>query len=143
MTEAECIFCKIVAGTAPGVRIYEDDSVIAILDIFPWARGHSLVIPRNHAATIWDVSSEDAEAVMRAAHRLAPALRDTVGAEGMNLLQSNGRAAWQTVDHLHLHLIPRWADDALVPPGTSSKADPDELRKTADRIADLLGTPGD
>lgn len=139
MADADCIFCAIVAGEAPSTRVYEDDSVIAILDIFPWAKGHCLVIPRRHSSTIFDIDPEGAAAVMRAAHRLAPAIRDAVGAEGMNLLQSNGRAAWQTVDHLHLHLIPRWASDSLVPPGTSSKADPDELAATAERITEALG----
>lgn len=135
----DCIFCSIVAGTMPSTRIYEDDSVVAFLDIFPWARGHSLVIPRNHAATIFDIDAGDAEAVMRAALKIAPALKEAVGADGLNLLQSNGRAAWQTVDHFHLHLIPRWADDSLVSPGTSSKADPDDLRATAELISRALG----
>ncbi|HEX2053669.1 MAG TPA: HIT family protein [Actinomycetota bacterium] len=139
MADENCIFCKIVAGEAPSSRIYQDDDVVAILDIFPWARGHSLVIPRTHAATIFDIDPDDAAAVIRAAHRIAPALRDAVGAEGLNLLQSNGRAAWQTVDHFHLHLIPRWPDDSLVSPGTSTKADPDELRGIAGRVEERLG----
>ncbi len=141
MAGTDCIFCRIVAGNAPATRIYEDEAVIAILDIFPWARGHSLVIPRNHAATIWEITPEDAAAVMKAAHVVAPAVRDAVGAEGMNLLQSNGRAAWQTVDHLHLHLIPRWSSDSLVPPATASKGDPEEIQNTADQITERLGRP--
>lgn len=136
---SDCIFCSIVAGEAPSVRIFEDDSVVAFLDIFPWARGHSLVIPRTHAATIFEIDPGDAEAVIRAALKIAPALKEAVGADGLNLLQSNGRAAWQTVDHFHLHLIPRWADDSLVTPGTSTKADPDDLRATAELIGRELG----
>lgn len=135
----DCIFCRIVAGDAPGHLIYEDEAVVAMLDIFPWAKGHSLVIPRNHAATIWDIPAADAAAVMRAAHRLAPVLRDVAEAEGLNLLQSNGRAAWQTVDHFHLHLIPRWSGDPLVPPGTSTKGDPEVLKETARRVVEAMG----
>ena len=135
----DCIFCAIVRAEAHSTRIYEDESVVAILDIFPWTRGHALVIPRNHAATIFDITPEDAAAVMGAARRLAPALRDAVGAEGLNLLQSNGSAAWQTVDHFHLHLIPRWSDDGLVTPASASKADPGELESTAKRVVEALG----
>lgn len=136
---AACIFCRIVAGQAPSHRVYEDASVIAIMDIFPWAPGHTLVIPRTHAATIFDISADDAAAVMRAAHRLAPAVSRAVEAQGMNLLQSNGRAAWQTVDHLHLHLIPRWADDGLTPPASSSKGDPAAIEATANKVIEALG----
>lgn len=139
MADEECIFCRIVAGDAPSTRIYEDGSVVAFLDIFPWALGHSLIVPRTHAATIFDISSDDAAAVMLAARRIAPALKAAVGADGLNLLQSNGQAAWQTVDHFHMHLIPRWADDSLVSPGTSIKADPDDLRATAAKVAEALG----
>ncbi|HEX2179064.1 MAG TPA: HIT family protein [Actinomycetota bacterium] len=136
---ADCIFCAIVRGEAPSTRVYEDDKVIAILDIFPWTPGHTLVIPKHHSATIFDIGADDASAVINAARRLAPALRDAVGSEGMNLLQSNGSAAWQTVDHLHLHLIPRWSDDGLVSPASASKADPGALESTAKKIADALG----
>jgi histidine triad (HIT) family protein len=136
---ADCIFCAIVRGEAPSTRVYEDEKVIAILDIFPWTRGHTLVIPRDHAATIFDIGDEDASAVINAARRLAPALRDAVGAEGLNLLQSNGAAAWQTVDHFHLHLIPRWSNDGLVTPASGSKADPEALEATAKKVVEALG----
>jgi histidine triad (HIT) family protein len=134
-----CIFCRISAGEAPASKIYEDDEVFAIMDIFPWNPGHALVIPRTHAPTIWDISPDDAAAVMRAAHRLAPAIRDAVGADGLNLMQSNGRAAWQQVDHFHLHLIPRWADDDLVQPVSPAAGDADAIAQTAARIVEALG----
>jgi histidine triad (HIT) family protein len=133
-----CIFCRISAGEAPANKIYEDDEVFAIMDIFPWNPGHALVIPRNHAPTIWDISPDDAASVMRAAHRLAPAIRDVVGADGLNLLQSNGRAAWQQVDHFHLHLIPRWADDDLQQPVSPAAGDMDAIAETAARIVEAL-----
>lgn len=139
MASGDCIFCRISAGEAPASKIYEDDDVLAIMDIFPWNRGHALVIPRSHAATIWDISPDHAAAVMRAAHRLAPAIRDVVGADGLNLLQSNGRAAWQQVDHFHLHLIPRWADDELVQPVSPAAGDMGAIAETAARIVEALG----
>jgi histidine triad (HIT) family protein len=134
----DCIFCRISAGEAPASKIYEDERVFAIMDIFPWNRGHALVIPRSHAPTIWDITPDDAAAVIQAAHRLAPAIRDAVRADGLNLLQSNGRAAWQQVDHFHLHLIPRWADDDLVQPVSPAAGDMDAIAATAARIVEVL-----
>jgi histidine triad (HIT) family protein len=135
----DCIFCRIAAGDAPAHKIYENDSVFAIMDIFPWTEGHCLVIPKTHAPTLFDISAEDAASVMKAARDLAPALRDAVGAHGLNLLQSNGRAAWQQVDHFHLHLIPRWADDSLVQPISPAAGDMDAIEATAARILEALG----
>ena len=135
----DCIFCRIAAGEAPAGKVYEDDKVIAIMDIFPWNEGHTLVIPRAHAATIFDISPEDVAAVAEAARRLAPAIRDAVGAEGLNLVQSNGRAAWQQVDHFHLHLIPRWTDDGLVQPVSPAAGDMEKIEATAARIVETLG----
>ena len=134
----DCIFCRIAAGESPAQIVYEDDTVFAIMDIFPWAEGHTLVIPRTHAPTIWDISQDDAAAVIRAAHKLAPGLRDAVGAEGMNLLQSNGRAAWQQVDHFHLHLIPRWEGDPLVQPVSPAAGDMEAIEGTAGKIKKAL-----
>ena len=134
----DCIFCLISSGEAPAQIVYENDSVLAIMDIFPWAEGHTLVIPRNHAPTIWDVSPDDAAAVIRAAHKLAPALRDAVGADGMNLLQSNGRAAWQQVDHFHLHLIPRGEGDPLVQPVSPAAGVMEAIEATAEKIKKAL-----
>lgn len=136
---ADCIFCLIAAGEAPAHKVYEDDRVFAIMDIFPWNQGHTLVIPRTHAATIFDISPEDAAAVAEAARRLAPAIWEAVGAEGLNLVQSNGRAAWQQVDHFHLHLIPRWADDGLVQPVSPSAGDMVKIEATAAKIVQALG----
>ncbi|CAN5846792.1 HIT family protein [soil metagenome] len=135
----DCIFCSIAAGKAPAHKVYEDDRFFAIMDIFPWNKGHTLFIPRAHAATIFDISAGDVAAVATAARRLAPAIREAVGAEGLNLLQSNGRAAWQQVDHFHLHLIPRWAGDNLVQPVSPAAGDIEQIKATAGRIALALG----
>ncbi|MDQ4149049.1 MAG: HIT family protein [Actinomycetota bacterium] len=137
--EGDCIFCRIVSGEAPSTKIYEDDAVISFMDIFPWAKGHCLVVSKDHHPTIFDIPEDTLLAVFAAARRLAPAVREGVQAEGLNLLQSNGEAAWQTVPHFHLHLIPRWAGDGLRPPGVSSPADSSELAEVASRIRERLG----
>ncbi|HLF70239.1 MAG TPA: HIT family protein [Actinomycetota bacterium] len=136
--DPDCIFCKIIAGEAPATRLYEDDATVCFLDIFPWARGHSLVVSKEHAETIYDLSESAAAATMATVKIVAPILRDAVGAEGLNLLQANGRAAWQSVDHFHIHLVPRWFGDPLRPPGAPSPADPDALKEIAASFVERL-----
>jgi histidine triad (HIT) family protein len=136
---SDCIFCRIVSGDAPATKIYEDDAVLSFLDIAPWAKGHCLVISKEHHANIFEISEEAILAVIKASRRLAPAIRSGLQADGLNLLQSNGEAAWQTIEHFHLHLIPRWFNDGLTPPGASTKADPKELSEQAAAIREKLG----
>jgi histidine triad (HIT) family protein len=121
----DCLFCKIVAGEVPATRVYEDDRVIAIMDIFPATRGHVLVIPRAHAADVHDVSEGDLAAAASAAKRLAGRAAQALGAEGVTIMQSNGAAAWQTVFHYHVHVIPRYRDDPLVLPWRPGEAPAD------------------
>jgi histidine triad (HIT) family protein len=109
----DCVFCAIAAGAAPAFHVYEDDRTIAFLDINPWGRGHTLVAPKTHAENIFDVDPDDLHAVIETVHRLAPRLRDAVGAAGMAIAQLNGADAGQTVFHLHLHLLPRQRGDGL------------------------------
>jgi histidine triad (HIT) family protein len=114
----DCPFCKIVAGSLPSWRVYEDDAAVAFLDKGHATRGHTLVIPRHHAADLWELSEDEAAAVMRGVHRVARLLRQRLPAlRGLNVTQSNGAAAWQEVFHYHVHLIPRYGDDDLRPPG--------------------------
>ncbi len=138
MSANDCIFCKIISGDAPAYKVFEDGDVIAFLDIFPWAKGHTLVVPKNHSPNIFEIPDDDATAVMRAVRRIAPVLRDTLEADGLNLLQSNGQAAWQTVNHFHVHLIPRWAGDSLVPPGRSAPGDHEAIEATAKKLSQQL-----
>jgi histidine triad (HIT) family protein len=125
----DCLFCKIVAGGLPSTRVYEDDRVIAIMDIFPATRGHVLVIPRAHARDVHEVSDDDLAAAASAARRLAGMAVSGLGADGVTIMQSNGAAAWQTVFHYHVHVIPRYEGDPLVLPWTpgTSPADPEGL----------------
>lgn len=125
----ECLFCRIVAGELPSTRVYEDDRVIAIMDIFPATRGHALVIPRAHADDILGVGDDDLAACALAARRLAARAIDGLGADGVTVMQSNGSAAWQTVFHYHVHVIPRYLDDPLELPWTpaTESAPPGDL----------------
>ena len=114
--DPDCIFCKIASGEIPSHKIDEDDRTIAFMDINPWTRGHALVIPKEHSRNLYDIAGEDLAAVAAAAQRLALRVRDRVGAEGINVLQSNEPVAMQTVFHYHVHVIPRYQDDPLVLP---------------------------
>jgi histidine triad (HIT) family protein len=106
-----CLFCKIVAGQIPSTKVFEDGRVLAFMDINPINPGHLLIIPKKHAATIYDIDPADLAALTTAAQRLAQALKAALDMPGLNLIQSNGRAASQIIDHLHFHLIPRWPND--------------------------------
>ena len=111
--DADCLFCGIVAGEIPATIIGSDELTVSFMDINPVTRGHALVVPRNHSRDLHDIDSEDLAAVTRAAQRLAARAREALGADGINLLNFSGRAAWQTVFHFHLHVIPRYEDDPL------------------------------
>jgi histidine triad (HIT) family protein len=124
---ADCIFCRIVAGELPSIRVDEDERTVAFLDIAPATRGHTLVIPRAHARDLLEVAPEDLAACAATAQRVAARMGERLGAAGVNLLNSCGAAAWQTVFHFHVHVIPRYADDPLRLPWVPEPADGDEL----------------
>ncbi len=109
MSDPDCLFCKIVAGEIPGQRVDEDERTVAFMDINPATRGHALVVPRKHATNLLEIDAEDLAAVAVAAQRLAKRGHDRLGADGVNLINSCGSAAWQTVFHFHIHVIPRYA----------------------------------
>src|SRR5207302_9111006 len=124
MTEPDCIFCKILAGELPAQIVDEDERTIAFMDIAPATRGHALVIPRTHSADLRSIGADDLAAVAGAAQRLAVRIRDRLGADGVNLLNACGPAAWQTVFHFHFHVIPRYHDDPLRLPWKPAPGDP-------------------
>jgi histidine triad (HIT) family protein len=134
MGHEDCIFCKVLAGELPGERIYEDDHAVAVMDINPWTRGHAVVIPRKHAANLFEIEDDELAHVAQAAKQVATSMRDNLGCDGVNLLQSNGAVAWQTIFHLHIHVIPRYEDDPLELPTRPQPADPDELAEVAKEI---------
>jgi len=112
-SDPDCIFCKIVAGRIPALRIYEDDNTLAFLDIGPLAEGHTLVIPKEHFATLTAMPGDQAAALARQLPRLAQAVLDAVSAQGCNILVNQGKVAGQEVPHVHWHIIPRVASDGL------------------------------
>ena len=130
----DCIFCAIVTGDAPATIVDEDDHTIAFMDIHPWTRGHALVIPREHARNIHEISDDELGNVMRAAKRLATRGHEVLDADGVNLLNSTEPAAWQTVFHFHVHVIPRYEDDPLQLPVRPEEGDKDEIEQTAEKL---------
>jgi len=111
---AECIFCKIIRGEIPCFKIAEDEQVLVFADINPINRGHSLIIPKNHAENLWEIDPEDLQAIHRMSIQVARAMRQGLGAEGVACLQLNGKAVNQLVMHYHLHLIPRTSNDPKI-----------------------------
>jgi histidine triad (HIT) family protein len=132
--DPDCLFCKIVAGEIASERVDEDERTVAFMDINPATRGHALVIPRRHAANLLEIDAEDLAATVAAAQRLARTTSERLGADGVNLLNSCGPAAWQTVFHFHVHVIPRYEDDPLRLPWTPSPGDPDEIAAAAQQL---------
>src|SRR6267154_5404055 len=131
MADPECIFCRILTGDLPATIVDEDERTIAFMDISPATRGHALVIPRVHSRDIFEASEEDLQATALAARRLARRAKERLDADGVNLLNSAGRAAWQTVFHLHIHMIPRYREDPLRLPWIPSPGDPEEIAAAA------------
>jgi diadenosine tetraphosphate (Ap4A) HIT family hydrolase len=109
----QCIFCDIVHGTSPASWVYQDDTVVAFLDIQPITQGHMLVVPREHAELMTEINETAAMRTFRVARRLAEAARRVLGASGVNLLVMDGEAAYQDVPHFHVHVIPRYPRDGF------------------------------
>jgi histidine triad (HIT) family protein len=129
---SDCIFCAIATGELPATVIAADERAVAFMDISPATRGHMLVIPRAHARDIHAIAPEDLAACAALAARLAGRARDCLGADGVNLLNSSGAAAWQTVFHFHVHVIPRYDGDPLRLPWTPGAAgDADDIAAAA------------
>jgi histidine triad (HIT) family protein len=132
--DPDCIFCKIIAGELPSQTIDEDERTIAFMDISPATRGHLLVVPRNHARDLLEISPEDLAATMATVHRVAKRVSERLNPAGINLLNSCGAAAWQTVFHFHVHVIPRYEGDPLRLPWIPSGGDPAEIEAVAGEL---------
>ena len=130
----DCIFCKIVAGDLPAERVQEDEHTVAFMDLNPWTRGHALVIPRRHSRNLYEVPEEDLRHTASAAKALSERMRDRLGCDGVNLLNACEPAAWQTVFHFHIHVIPRYEDDPLRLPVHPQQASREELGAVAAEI---------
>lgn len=134
----ECIFCAIVEGKIPSEKVYEDKHVFAFMDIAPANPGHLLIIPKQHYRNIFDMPAEVGSKIMEAAVPLATAIRETLNPDGLNLFQSNEAAAFQTVFHFHLHIIPRWENDPLRLPWRPSEGNIEEISNVAAKIREAL-----
>ena len=131
MKDKDCIFCKIANGEIPSKAIYEDEDFKVILDLGPATKGHALILPKEHAANLYELPDETASKVMVLAKKLGKQMVDNLKADGLNLVQNNGEAAGQTVTHFHLHLIPRYRDDGqhiLWKPGEVSQEELEEIK---------------
>jgi histidine triad (HIT) family protein len=127
----DCLFCKIVTGELPATVVAEDEHTMSFMDINPATRGHALVVPRRHASDLLSIDAEELQAVTVAAQRLAARMPERLGAAGVNVINSCGAAAWQTVFHFHLHVIPRYEDDPLRLPWVPAPGDPAEIADAA------------
>jgi histidine triad (HIT) family protein len=127
----DCLFCGIVAGDVPGQIVDSDENTVAFMDINPATRGHALVVPRSHSTDLLDIPDEDLSNTMIAARRLAERMRDVLEPAGFNILNSCGGAAWQTIFHFHVHVIPRYEDDPLRLPWVPGPGDSDEIAAVA------------
>ncbi len=133
-----CIFCRIVQGEIPCTKIYEDDQVLAFLDINPFSKGHTLVIPKTHFATVGDCPPLVMAALVQPLPVLASAIIQAVDAEGYNILNNNGRSAGQLIDHVHFHIIPRNTGDGIIEHGPQMQYKAGQIEDVAGKIRSLI-----
>ena len=131
---ADCLFCGIVDGSVPSQTIDSDERTVAFMDIAPATPGHALVVPRKHSADLLEIDDDDLSATVIASQRLARRMKDVLGADGINLINACGAAAWQTVFHFHIHVIPRYDDAPLKLPWIPAEGDQGEIAKVAERL---------
>jgi histidine triad (HIT) family protein len=134
MADPDCLFCGIVDGSIPSETIDSDERTVAFMDVNPATPGHALVVPREHSADLLEVGEEDLTATVLAAQRLSKRMKHALDADGINLINACGAAAWQTVFHFHIHVVPRYEDDPLKLPWVPAPGDPDEIAQVAKRL---------
>ncbi len=139
MPDPDCIFCKIVAGELPAELVDEDERTVAFMDISPATRGHALVVPRRHARDLLEIEPDELAATLLAAQRVARRAHERLRADGVNLINSCGRAAWQTVYHFHVHVIPRYAGDPLKLPWVPAPGDEQQIAAVAAELRSAAG----
>jgi histidine triad (HIT) family protein len=135
---SDCVFCKIRDGQIPSIKLDEDARTLCIMDINPLNAGHCLVLTRAHAPTIFDADPADLAAAITTAQRVARAQQTALRPDGLNMLQANGAAAFQSVPHFHLHLIPRWTNDGKGFDWTLVPGDRDQIQKAGEKIRAAL-----
>jgi histidine triad (HIT) family protein len=133
-TDMACVFCKIVLGESPCVKLLEDENTLAIMDIFPANDGHCLVLTKEHYPTLYDITDEALAAASRSVRRVARAVNDALSPAGLNLVQANGAGAHQTVNHFHVHVLPRKLGDKLLLNWGAKPGDPAAIAAVAEKI---------
>ena len=134
----DCVFCKIRDGQVPAMKLHEDDRTVAFMDINPLNEGHLLVMSRAHAPTLLEASEEDLVAVIRTVRRMAQAVDTALSPDGINLLQASGEAAFQSVPHFHMHVVPRWYRDGKGLTWMLVRGDLGKIQATAEKIRAAL-----
>lgn len=133
-----CIFCRIIGGEIPSSTVYEDDDFKVIMDISPAAKGHTIILTKKHFANLLELEDKVAEKGLVLAKKVAAAMKEQLGCDGINLLQNNGEAAGQSVFHLHFHIIPRYKDDNVKLPWVPVKYEEGEAMELATKIANRI-----
>ena len=131
---SDCLFCGIVDGSIPSQTVDSDERTVAFLDVSPATPGHALVVPRKHSADLLEIEPDDLTATVLASQRLARRMEEVLDADGINLINACGAAAWQTVFHFHIHVVPRYVDDPLKLPWIPKEGDQDEIARIAERL---------
>ena len=135
----DCIFCKIINGEIPAVKVLDEELVVAFMDISPSSKGHMLVVPKNHAENIFEIPESDLATLIKAVKKCAGAAKDVLRADGVTILQLNGKASDQIVPHLHIHVIPRWENDGLsVSTWEMKPGDMEEIQAIARKIREHI-----
>jgi len=133
----ECLFCKIINNEIPAYKVYEDDSVLAFLDIHPMSKGHTLIVPKKHAKDIFDLDEETLKNISAVAKKISQKMKDSLGVDGVNLYHASGAFAEQTVFHFHLHVVPRRKDDTICFTCAvigKQNVSQEELKETVDKL---------
>jgi histidine triad (HIT) family protein len=138
MNETNCIFCKLASGEFPSATIYEDELFRVILDIYPAAKGHALLLVKRHIENIFELDGAEAEHSLAVIRDISSAIKKTLNCDGINVLQNNGTAAGQSVFHLHFHMIPRYDNDHVTIPWASLSYAEGEANQLADKIKATL-----
>ncbi len=132
---SDCVFCKIINGEIPSCKVYEDDQVVAFLDLQPFEKGHTLVVPKVHAQTLTDLPESAFTPVLSAVQKVARLLKEKLACDGFNVMQNNGACATQSVPHVHFHVIPRWGTEPKASMWTPSPyASMDEMKAMHARL---------
>ncbi len=130
----DCIFCKIISGEIPSMRVYEDDDCVAMMDISPASPGHTLIVPKEHIADLSELDEALAGRLMMVARAIGLRQKEALGADGFNVVQNNGRAAGQTVFHYHIHVIPRYAGGPQMVVWEPTSPTREQLAEIRDRL---------